>query len=198
MHNAMCNQWLVGCTSCTLEALTYTVSFYGEGRNNSFQYTSVSRHRPNYTVPYKNTSILILTTLSTSKSHKPQTCCWSTVGVGNLRPSLPFRATRGHLTSCKLFWFSVLQKTEWIKNTERSYYSLKQHIMSQWKWTSESRSTTFFLVIYRININTINHTDCSKFLLFFSLSHCNMFRPLHVSIIRQFICNENINCYIFW
>jgi len=115
MHNAMCNQWLVGCTSCTLEAVSYTVSFYDEGRNNSFQYTSVSRHRPNYAVSYKNTSILILTNLSTSKSHKPRTCCWSTAGVGNLRPSLPFRATRGHLTSCKLFLFSGLQKQNELK-----------------------------------------------------------------------------------
>jgi hypothetical protein len=72
MHNAMCNQWHVGCTSCTLEAVTYTLSFYDEGRNNNFQYTYVSRHRPNYTVSYKNTSMLILTALSTSKSHKPE------------------------------------------------------------------------------------------------------------------------------
>jgi len=68
MHNAMCNQWHVGCISCTLEAVTYAVSFYDEGRNNSFQYTYVSKHRPNYTVSYKNTSVLILTALSTSKS----------------------------------------------------------------------------------------------------------------------------------
>lgn len=105
MHNAMCNQWHVGCTSCTPEDVTYTVSFYDEGRNNSFQYTYVSRHRPDYTVSYKNTSILMLTALSTSKSHKARTCRWSTAGVGNPRPSFPFRATRWHPTSCKLFSF---------------------------------------------------------------------------------------------
>jgi hypothetical protein len=192
MHYAMCNQWHVGCTSCTLEAVTYTVSCYDEGRNNSFQYTYVSRHRPKYTLSYKNTSILILTALSTSKSHKARTCCWSRAGVGNPRPFLLFRATRGHLTSCKFFFIFRTPKTKWIKDTEICYYSLKQHIIAHWEWVSESRSTTFLLAIYRININIINHTDCEKFLLFFSMSHCNIFRSLHVTKTRQFICKCTI------
>ena len=142
-------------------------SFYHEDRNNSFQYTYVTRHGPNYKVSYKNTLILILTILRTSKPHKTRSCCWSTAKAGSPWPFhfVPPVDIWLHVSYFD-FDFQDPPKTEWIKNTEISYCRLTHHFTSQWKCPSESRSNAFFLAIYRIKLvtwctNSLTFNNCT-------------------------------------